>query len=115
MEEKYQLGYQPRPPENLVQNFFIVVPNGSPNVGLTGDLQTESILQAIRSALGGAAAEPRVAVKGATFEDVGSALTKEEVREVTAVVRRISAIVLMSDQLNANYIFARDSPYDYSS
>jgi hypothetical protein len=46
---------------------------------------------------------------------LGRALTKEEVREVTAMVRRISAIVLMTDELNANYVSARDKGYSYNS
>jgi integrase len=71
MEDKYQHQSQPRPLENLVQNFFIVLPSGGANIGSTGDPQTENVLHAIRAALGGAAAEPRPAMKGLTFEEVG--------------------------------------------
>jgi hypothetical protein len=37
------------------------------------------------------------------------ALTKEEAREVTGMVRRLTAIVLMTDELNANYSAIRDA------
>ncbi len=40
---------------------------------------------------------------------LGRALTKEEAREVTAMVRRIAAMILMADELNANYIAVRDN------
>lgn len=46
---------------------------------------------------------------------LGRALTKDEAREVTAMVRRITAIVLMTDELNANYVAARDKPYAWPS
>ena len=39
---------------------------------------------------------------------MGRSLSKEEAREVTGMVRRIAAIVLMTDELNANYAAARD-------
>jgi len=39
---------------------------------------------------------------------LGRALTKEEAREVTGIVRRLAAIVLMTDELDANYIAVRD-------
>jgi integrase len=71
MEDNRQRGHQSRPPEHLVQNFYIVMPNAGPSTGLTENSQTETVLQAIRAALEGAAAEPRPAVKGLTFEDVG--------------------------------------------
>jgi hypothetical protein len=41
------------------------------------------------------------------------ALTKEEAREVTAMVRRLAAIVLMSDELDANYQACRDAAIDW--
>jgi hypothetical protein len=34
---------------------------------------------------------------------LGRSLTKEEAREITAMVRRIASIILMSDELDANY------------
>jgi hypothetical protein len=40
---------------------------------------------------------------------LGRALTKEEAREVTGIVRRLTAIVLMTDELNANYSAIRDA------
>jgi Type ISP C-terminal specificity domain len=46
---------------------------------------------------------------------LGRELTKDEAREVTAMVRRITAIVLMTDELNANYVAARDKPYAWPS
>lgn len=42
---------------------------------------------------------------------LGRPLTKEEAREVTAIVRRLTALILLSDQLDANYIACRDTPY----
>ena len=68
MENSHQRERQSQP-EHLVQNFYIVMPNAGTNAGLTENSQTENVLQAIRAALGGA--EPRPAVKGTTFEDVG--------------------------------------------
>jgi hypothetical protein len=40
---------------------------------------------------------------------LGRALTKEEAREVTGIVRRLASIVLMTDKLNANYSAIRDA------
>jgi Type ISP C-terminal specificity domain len=40
---------------------------------------------------------------------LGRALTKEEAREVTGMVRRLAAIVLMTDSLNSNYSAIRDA------
>jgi hypothetical protein len=40
---------------------------------------------------------------------LGRAVTKEEAREVTGIVRRLTAIVLMTDELNANYSAIRDA------
>ena len=40
-------------------------------------------------------------------------LTKDEAREVTAMVRRLTALVLLSDQLDANYVACRDNSYDW--
>ena len=39
----------------------------------------------------------------------GRALTKEEAREVTGMVRRLATIVLMTDNLNSNYGAVRDA------
>jgi hypothetical protein len=39
----------------------------------------------------------------------GRALTKEEAREVTGIVRRLATIVLMTDEMNANYSAIRDT------
>lgn len=36
-------------------------------------------------------------------------LTKEEAREVTAIVRRLTALILLSDELDANYAACRDN------
>ena len=44
---------------------------------------------------------------------LGRALTKDEAREVTAMVRRLTAIVLMTDDLDANYATARDNAYSW--
>ena len=38
-------------------------------------------------------------------------LTKDEAREVTAMVRRLTALILLSDQLDASYSACRDSIY----
>lgn len=46
---------------------------------------------------------------------LGRALTKDEAREVTAMVRRLTAIVLMTDDLNTNYVSARDNAYSWSA
>jgi hypothetical protein len=40
---------------------------------------------------------------------LGRPLTKEEAREVTGMVRRLAAIVLMTDSLNSNYSAIRDA------
>jgi hypothetical protein len=42
---------------------------------------------------------------------LGRALTKEEVREVTGLVRRVASIMLMSGDLNENYAAARDGSF----
>ena len=42
---------------------------------------------------------------------LGRALTTEEVREVTAMVRRIAAILLLGPELDANYRRAKDACY----
>lgn len=44
---------------------------------------------------------------------LGRPLTKDEAREVTAMVRRLTAIVLMTDELDANYLAARDQPFSW--
>jgi hypothetical protein len=46
---------------------------------------------------------------------LGRPLTKDEAREVTAMVRRLTAILLMTDELDANYIAIRDSAYTFNS
>lgn len=42
---------------------------------------------------------------------LGRSLSKEEAREVTGIVRRLSAIILMSDILDASYTACRDDPW----
>ena len=42
---------------------------------------------------------------------LGRPLSKEEAREVTAMVRRLTALILLSDQMDANYIACRDTAY----
>jgi Type ISP C-terminal specificity domain len=42
-------------------------------------------------------------------------LTKEEGREFTSIVRRLAAIVLMTDSLNANYVAASDNSFVWPS
>jgi hypothetical protein len=44
---------------------------------------------------------------------LGRPLTKEEAREVTAMVRRLTALILLSDQLDASYVACRDKAYDW--
>lgn len=44
---------------------------------------------------------------------LGRPITKEEAREVTAMVRRLTAIVLLGDPLNDNYVACRDCAYDW--
>lgn len=44
---------------------------------------------------------------------LGRALTKDEAREVTGMVRRLTALVLLGDELDANYIAVRDKPYSW--
>ena len=46
---------------------------------------------------------------------IGRPLTKIEAREVTAMVRRLTALVLMTDELDANYMIARDNSYAWPS
>ncbi len=45
---------------------------------------------------------------------LGRPLTKDEAREVTNMVRRLAAIILMTDELNANYSVVRDSAVIWS-
>ena len=45
---------------------------------------------------------------------LGRALTAEEAREVTAMVRRIAAILLLGPDLDANYRRAKDACYGWS-
>jgi hypothetical protein len=42
-------------------------------------------------------------------------LTKDEAREVTGIVRRLTALILMTDELNENYTAARDNAYAWPS
>lgn len=42
---------------------------------------------------------------------LGRPLTKDEAREVTGMVRRLTALILLSDQLDANYTACRDTAY----
>ena len=44
---------------------------------------------------------------------LGRPLTKDEAREVTAMVRRLTALILLSDQLDANYAACRDNAYNW--
>lgn len=44
---------------------------------------------------------------------LGRPLTKDEAREVTAMVRRLSALILLSNQLDANYRACRDHAYHW--
>jgi Type ISP C-terminal specificity domain/N-6 DNA Methylase len=44
---------------------------------------------------------------------LGRPLTKDEAREVTSMVRRIAAIMLMTDALNSNYASSRDNSYSW--
>ena len=41
------------------------------------------------------------------------ALTKDEAREVTGMIRRLTAIVLLTDELDANYLLAQDTAYPW--
>jgi Type ISP C-terminal specificity domain len=44
---------------------------------------------------------------------IGRPLTKDEAREVTGMVRRLAAIVLMTDELDANYVAVREHTYSW--
>ena len=44
---------------------------------------------------------------------LGRPLTKDEAREVTAMVRRLTALILLSDRLDANYAACRDNAYSW--
>ena len=44
---------------------------------------------------------------------LGRALTKDEARDVTAMVRRLASIVLISDVLDANYHAIRDNAFPW--
>ena len=44
---------------------------------------------------------------------LGRPLTKDEAREVTAMVRRLTALILLSDQLDTNYVACRDNAYSW--
>ena len=46
---------------------------------------------------------------------MGRSLTKNEAREVTSMVRRLTALILLNDKLNANYSACRDNSYDWPS
>src|SRR5438874_13040317 len=71
MKDNYQLNAPSRAAEGLVQNFIIVLPNAGAVTDMAGGTQTESVLHAIRTALGMAAApETRSPVRGTTLEEV---------------------------------------------
>jgi len=42
---------------------------------------------------------------------LGRPLTKDEFREITSMVRRLAAIILMANQLDENYSVARDGSF----
>jgi hypothetical protein len=44
---------------------------------------------------------------------LGRALTRDEAREVTAMVRRLASIVLMGDELDANYTAVLDNAFQW--
>ena len=44
---------------------------------------------------------------------IGRPLTKEEAREVTGMVHRLAAILLMTDELDANYVAVREHTYSW--
>ena len=44
---------------------------------------------------------------------LGRPLSKDEAREVTAMVRRLTALILLSDQLDSNYAACRDNAYSW--
>ncbi len=44
---------------------------------------------------------------------LGRPLNKDEAREVTAMVRRLTALILLSDQLDVNYTACRDNAYSW--
>ena len=44
-------------------------------------------------------------------ERLGRSLTPDEAREVTAMARRIAAIVLLEPALDANYTMVKESTY----
>jgi len=44
---------------------------------------------------------------------IGRALTKDEARQVTGTVRRLAAILLMTDELDANYVAVREHTYSW--
>jgi Type ISP C-terminal specificity domain/N-6 DNA Methylase len=46
---------------------------------------------------------------------LGRPLTKDEAREVTGMIRRISAILLLTDVLDANYVRSKDTAYPWST
>lgn len=44
---------------------------------------------------------------------LGRPLTTAEAREVTAMVGRLTALILLRDQLDANYVACRDNAYSW--
>ena len=44
---------------------------------------------------------------------LGRPITKDEARKVTAMVRRLTALILLSDQLDVNYAVCRDNTYNW--
>jgi hypothetical protein len=62
---------QPPTSGSLVQNFFIVLPNTGAITDMAGSAQAETVLHAIRAALGAAPpSEAQSPVRRATFDDV---------------------------------------------
>jgi hypothetical protein len=44
---------------------------------------------------------------------LGRPISKDEAREVSSMVRRLAAVILMTDQLDANYASARDDAFPW--
>lgn len=70
MEHKLQQEPLAASPQGPVQNFFIVLPNGTAGVELDSGVPAQNILLALQTALGRGATEPKVSPKAATFEEV---------------------------------------------
>jgi integrase len=63
---------QPPPPGNLTQNFFIVLPNAGAVTDVAAGAQAETVMHAIRSALGAVPSPQVQSAVRATLEDVAS-------------------------------------------